>query len=78
MVYYVGFLFPLFLQLPLLLVIPVVVTVVRITVVVVVPFVFVAVVAPWSEYQRAGLEVRLMKMLLGENTEIFSLSDNKE
>ena len=60
MVYYVGFLFPLFLQLPLLLVIPVVVTVVRITVVFVVPFVFVAVVAPWSEYQRTGLKIMLM------------------
>ena len=55
MVYYVVFL-----QLPLLLVIPVVVTVVRIAVVFVLPFVFVAVVAPWSEYQRTGLKIMLM------------------
>ena len=49
-----------FAALPLLLVIPVVVTVVRIAVVFVLPFVFVAVVAPWSEYQRAGLKIMLM------------------
>ena len=51
---------PIVLQLPLLLVIPVEVTVVGIAVVFVVPFVFVAVVAPWSEYQRAGLKIMLM------------------
>ena len=38
--------------------IPVVVTIVGITVVFVVPFVFVATIAaPWSEYQRASLEM---------------------
>ena len=52
----VVYLLPLILQLPMLLPIPVIVSVVRITVVFV-PFVFVAVVASWSEYQRAGLKI---------------------
>ena len=64
-----------YLLLPWLLVIPVIVTIVRIAVVfvlVVVPFVFVVftIVTPWSEYQRAGLNIRTvkkkMKMLPGE------------